>query len=215
MAVWLRLWRRSNGKSDRKRRRDCVRSGARGFALLHGPLKTWRRGDRGTGGGSEISAASGFDGRCYIEGIGTPGTAALGVILGVSGGLGRRDHLEREVSSRCWTGWVCVRLWVWVWGGVRKQSTPCKERRPGAARGGGAAVVQGLSREGLLEGENLGVDATTLEASAARRSIVRRDNGRSYEEHVVELMKKEEGWAPAAARWRWDRKRKKQVSNGE
>jgi len=77
-------------------------------------------------------------------------------------------------------------------------------------------VLKALAREGLLEGKNLGVDATTLEANAAMRSIVRRDTGASYEEHVRELMENEEGEEPTAAeRRRWDRKRKKRVSNRE
>ncbi|MFH1845479.1 MAG: transposase, partial [bacterium] len=43
-------------------------------------------------------------------------------------------------------------------------------------------VLQVLERSGLLKGKTLGVDATTLEANAALRSIVRRDSGESYQE---------------------------------
>jgi transposase len=58
------------------------------------------------------------------------------------------------------------------------------------------------------------VDATTLEANAALRSIVRRDNGASYEEHVTQLMKAEGLEEPTPAqRQRFDRKRKKSLSN--
>src|ERR1700736_3816214 len=39
-----------------------------------------------------------------------------------------------------------------------------------------------LAERGLLKGQRLGIDATTLEANAAMRSIVRRDTGESYEE---------------------------------
>ena len=75
-------------------------------------------------------------------------------------------------------------------------------------------VLQRLAAEGLLSGKNLGVDATTLEANAALRSIVRRDNGASYEEHVTALMKTEGIQEPTAAeRQRFDRKRKKSLSN--
>ena len=38
-----------------------------------------------------------------------------------------------------------------------------------------------LADRGLLKGKRVGVDATTLEANAALRSIVGRDNGESYE----------------------------------
>jgi transposase len=48
-------------------------------------------------------------------------------------------------------------------------------------------ALKQLAREGLLSGKNLGVDATTLEANAALKSIVRRDNGASYDEHVTQL----------------------------
>jgi transposase len=44
-----------------------------------------------------------------------------------------------------------------------------------------------LAKEGLLKGKTLGVDATTLEANAALRSIVRRDTGESYEGFLTRL----------------------------
>jgi transposase len=45
-------------------------------------------------------------------------------------------------------------------------------------------VLTVLAKEGLLKGKTLGVDATTLEANAALRSIVRRDGGASYDEFL-------------------------------
>jgi transposase len=58
------------------------------------------------------------------------------------------------------------------------------------------------------------VDATTLEANAALKSIVRRDNGAGYDEHVTALMKTEGIQEPTPAeRQRFDRKRKKSLSN--
>src|ERR1051326_3115399 len=75
-------------------------------------------------------------------------------------------------------------------------------------------VLKRLAAEGLLSGKNLGVDATTLEANAALKSIVRRDNGASYDEHITELMKTEGVEEPTPAqRQRFDRKRKKKLSN--
>ena len=44
-----------------------------------------------------------------------------------------------------------------------------------------------LAEEGLLKGKTIGVDATTLEANAAMRSIVRRDTGESYQEFLTRL----------------------------
>jgi transposase len=75
-------------------------------------------------------------------------------------------------------------------------------------------VLKRVAAEGLLSGKNLGVDGTTLEANAALRSIVRRDNGASYDEHVAALMKADGIEEPTPAqRQRFDRKRRKSLSN--
>jgi transposase len=50
-------------------------------------------------------------------------------------------------------------------------------------------VLQALAKRGLFKGETLGIDATTLEANAALRSIVRRDTGESYQEFLTRLAK--------------------------
>ena len=50
-------------------------------------------------------------------------------------------------------------------------------------------VLQVLAREKLLDGKTLGIDATTLEANAALRSIVRKDTGDSYQEFLTQLAK--------------------------
>src|SRR5216683_1928696 len=47
-----------------------------------------------------------------------------------------------------------------------------------------------LADRGLVKGKRIGIDATTLEANAALRSIVRRDSGESYEEFLKGLAKK-------------------------
>jgi len=41
-------------------------------------------------------------------------------------------------------------------------------------------ILLALQQAGLIQGKTIGVDATTLEANAAMRSIVRRDTGQSY-----------------------------------
>ena len=48
-------------------------------------------------------------------------------------------------------------------------------------------VRQRVGEAGLLKGKTLGLDATTLEANAARRSIVRRDSGEGYDEFLKGL----------------------------
>lgn len=71
-----------------------------------------------------------------------------------------------------------------------------------------------LSKEDLLKGKTIGVDATTLEANAALRSIVRRDDFRSYNEFLTDIAKS--SGIPTPTREdlaRIDRKRKKKGSN--
>ena len=48
-------------------------------------------------------------------------------------------------------------------------------------------VLGVLAEKGLLKGQTLGVDATTLEANAALRTIVRRDTGEGYQEFLQRL----------------------------
>jgi transposase len=50
-------------------------------------------------------------------------------------------------------------------------------------------ILERLRDQGLVKGKTVGIDATTLEANAAMRSIVRRDNGESYEEFLKGLAK--------------------------
>jgi transposase len=67
---------------------------------------------------------------------------------------------------------------------------------------------------GLLKGKRIAIDATTLEANAAMRSIVRRDTGESYEEFLSGLAKVSGIETPTREDLaRLDRKRKKRTSN--
>jgi len=77
-----------------------------------------------------------------------------------------------------------------------------------------AWVLELLSGEGLVKGKRIGIDATTLEANAALRSIVRRDNGESYEEFLKGLARQSGVETPTREDLgRVDRKRKKKGSN--
>jgi transposase len=49
-------------------------------------------------------------------------------------------------------------------------------------------VLKILDKEGLVSGRTVSIDATTLEANAAMKSIVRRDNGQSYNDYLKELV---------------------------
>jgi transposase len=73
-----------------------------------------------------------------------------------------------------------------------------------------------LADRGLIKGKGVGIDATTLEASAAMRSIVRRDTGDSYDEFLTGLARASGLATPTREELaRLDRKRKKRTSNEE
>jgi transposase len=77
-------------------------------------------------------------------------------------------------------------------------------------------VLSLLADRGLLKGKRIAIDATTLEANAAMRSIERRDTGQSYEEFLVGLAKASGIETPTREDLaRFDRKRKKRMSNQE
>jgi transposase len=80
-----------------------------------------------------------------------------------------------------------------------------------------AWVLERLAEHGLIKGERIGVDASTMEANAALRAIVRRDTGEGYRA-MLERLAKESGIATPTADdlVRLDRKRKgKRLSNDE
>ena len=71
-----------------------------------------------------------------------------------------------------------------------------------------------LGEANLLQGETIGIDATTLEANAAMRSIVRRDTGESYNLYLERLAKESGIETPTREDLvRFDKKRKKKTSN--
>jgi transposase len=77
-------------------------------------------------------------------------------------------------------------------------------------------MLQRLADTGLVKGKTVGVDATTLEANAALRSIVRRDTGDSYQAFLTKLAQASGIATPTRADLaRTDRKRKKKGSNDD
>jgi transposase len=77
-----------------------------------------------------------------------------------------------------------------------------------------AWVLDVLARRGLIVGKRVAIDATTLEANAAMRSIVRRDTGVSYDDFLSGLAKASGIETPTREDLvRLDRKRKKRTSN--
>jgi len=78
-------------------------------------------------------------------------------------------------------------------------------------------TLKTLEAGGFLKGKAFGIDATTLEANAAMKSIVRRDNGADWKAYLKELAQAEGLEDPTDEDLqRLDRRRKgKKVSNQE
>lgn len=75
-------------------------------------------------------------------------------------------------------------------------------------------VLARLGESGLVCGRTLGVDASTLEANAAMRSLERRDTGQSYQDFLSDLAKAQGIDNPTKEDCaRLDRKRKNKASN--
>ena len=77
-------------------------------------------------------------------------------------------------------------------------------------------ILQVLATADLVQGKTIGIDATTLEANAALRSIVRRDSGETYQEFLTRLAQASGIETPTRADLaRLDRKRPKKGRNTE
>src|ERR687883_280453 len=76
-------------------------------------------------------------------------------------------------------------------------------------------VLALIARHGLIKGERIGVDASTMEANAALRAIVRRDSGEGYREMLTRMAVESGIETPTAEDLiRLDRRRKgKTLSN--
>ena len=77
-------------------------------------------------------------------------------------------------------------------------------------------VLQRLADAKLVLGRTVGIDATTLEANAAMRSIVRQDTGESYDAFLTRLAEASGLSTPTRPKLgRFDRTRKKKGSNAD
>ena len=77
-------------------------------------------------------------------------------------------------------------------------------------------VLKFLANHGLVDGKTVGVDGTTLEATAALRSIVRRDTGEGYQKFLTKPAKASGIETPTREDLaRLDRKRKNKASNDD
>jgi len=77
-------------------------------------------------------------------------------------------------------------------------------------------ILERLGEHGLLKGKTIGVDATTLEANAALRSLVRRETGEGYREFLANLARESGIATPTREELaKLDRKRKNKASNDD
>jgi transposase len=77
-------------------------------------------------------------------------------------------------------------------------------------------MLKVLANHGLIDGQTVGVDGTTLEASAAMKSIVRRDTSEGYTQFLERLARESGIKTPTREDLaRLDRKRKNKASNDD
>src|SRR5881296_944821 len=78
-------------------------------------------------------------------------------------------------------------------------------------------VLKLVAEQGLVNGKRIGIDASTMEANAALRTMVRRDDGRTYREMLKQMARESGIETPSADDLvRIDRTRKgKKLSNEE
>jgi transposase len=78
-------------------------------------------------------------------------------------------------------------------------------------------ILDLVAERGLVKGERIGVDGSTMEANAALRTIVRRDSGETYREMLTQIAKESGVETPTIDDLvRLDRKRKgKKLSNAD
>jgi transposase len=77
-------------------------------------------------------------------------------------------------------------------------------------------VLKILRKHGLADAQSVCIDATTLEANASMKSLVRRDTGQTYDDYLRHLAQSEGIEQPTKEQLaRLDRKRKKKASNDD
>ena len=76
-------------------------------------------------------------------------------------------------------------------------------------------VLKILRNHGLADGQSVCIDATTLQANASMKSLVRRDTDQSYEDYLRQLAQSEGIEYASKVQLGLDRKRKKKASNDD
>src|SRR6516225_8609300 len=156
--------------------------------------------------------------RFYAERMGRPSLAPgryfrlllIGYFEGIEGERGIAWRAADSLALRSFLGWGLNEM-------PPDHSTISRTRRLIDVETHQAVfrwVLELLAEKGLLKGKTVGIDATTLEANAAMRSIVRRDSGEGYEEFLQGLAEESGIATPTREQLRkLDRKRAKKGSN--
>jgi transposase len=176
---------------------------------------------------NKVLADKGFDryaeavcAKFYADQVGRPGLAPgiyfrlllLGYFEGIDSERGIAWRAADSLSLRDFLGIPASRA-------TPDHSTISKARKRIAIEAHQSVftwVLGVLDGAGLIKGKTIGVDGTTLEANAAMKSIVRRDDGRSYQEFLTELATSSGIETPTREDLaRLDRNRKKKGSNDD
>jgi transposase len=176
---------------------------------------------------NEILDAHGFDGfvedacrRFYAERMGRPSLAPavyfrlmlIGYFEGIDSERGIAWRVGDSLGLRHFLGFALT-------DNVPDHSTISRTRRLIDLETHEAVftwVLKRLAEADLLKGKTVGIDATTLEANAAMRSIVRRDTGESYEAFLTRLAAESGIETPTREDLaKLDKKRKKKASNDD
>jgi transposase len=174
-----------------------------------------------------LLAQAGFDAHVealcqpyYVEGVGResipPGVYFRMLLVGYFEGL----DSQRGIAWRC-SDSLSLRAFLGV---PLSEATPdhssltkVRQRLPLAVHEEVFIFVLKLAQDRkLLRGKTVAVDATTLEANAAMRSITRKDTGEGYQDYLKRLLAEQGVESPTAEEVRrFDKGRKKKGSNAE
>jgi transposase len=146
----------------------------------------------------------------------TPGIYFRALLIGYFEGIGAERGIAWRLGGLASAAALCGHRAGRVQAGPLDDFAHAATDRSGHASRVFACVLGALADRGLLKGQRIAIDATTLEANAAMRSIVRRDTGESYEDFLRGLAKASGMETPTREDLaRLDRKRKKRMSNQE